>query len=124
APTPPSLPPPATTPAPSRPPTSTSAAARPAADEALLDHVEELRSRRHFEQAARALRRSLSIQPNPMREQLSFELGSLLTHQIRDPRRACMQWAWHDRHFPEGRYRGEVARAREALGCQVRPEAP
>jgi transmembrane sensor len=103
---------------------SPSAAARPAADEALLDHVEELRSRGQFEPAASALRRALSAQPNPMREQLSFELGSLLTHQIRDARRACSQWAWHDRHFPDGRYRREVARARQALACRVGPGGP
>jgi transmembrane sensor len=126
APPPASLPPPptplpASTPAPARAPTSASAGARPAADEALLDHVEELRSRRQFEQAARALRRALSVQPNPMREQMSFELGSLLTHQIRDARRACAQWAWHDRHFPDGRYQHEVAGARNALACRVRP---
>jgi transmembrane sensor len=116
--------PPATTPAPSRAPTSASAAARPAADEALLDHVEALRSRGQFERAARALHRALSVQPNPMREQLSFELGSLLTHQIRDARRACAQWTWHDRHFPGGRYRHEVVRARAALACRARSEAP
>ena len=127
APPPSSLPPPPTppramTPAAARGPTA--AAARPAADEALLDHVEELRSRGQFEQAARALRRALSAPSSPMREQLSFELGSLLTHQIRDGRRACAQWAWHYRHFPDGRYRDEVARARGSLACRVRPEGP
>lgn len=120
----PPTPPRAMTPAAARAPTAASAAARPAADEALLDHVEELRSRGQFEQAARALRRALSAPSSPMREQLSFELGSLLTHQIRDGRRACAQWAWHYRHFPDGRYRDEVARARGALACRVRPEGP
>jgi len=95
-----------------------------AADLALLDHVDELRSRREFEAAARALRRALPTEPEPMRERLSFELGSLLTHQIGDARRACSQWAWHDRHFPDGRYRDEVARARRVLGCPARAGAP
>jgi transmembrane sensor len=99
-------------------------AAAPATDEALVDHIEELRSRRQFEEAARALRRALPAQPKPMRERLSFELGSLLTHQIRDVRRACAQWAWHHRHFPDGRYRDEVARARRSLGCASRSTAP
>jgi transmembrane sensor len=97
---------------------------RPATDEALLDHIEELRSRHQFEEAARALRRALPAQPEPMRERLSFELGSLLTHQIRDARRACAQWAWHHRHFPDGRYRDEVARARRSLGCASPSAAP
>jgi transmembrane sensor len=123
-PQPPAAPSPATAPAPSRAPTSASAPAGSAADEALLDHVEALRSRGQFEQAARTLRRALSVQPSSMREQLSFELGSLLTHQIRDGRRACAQWAWHERHFPDGRYRHEVARAHDALACRARPEAP
>ncbi len=114
-----------TEPAPWRTPTSAaSAGTRPAADEALLDHVEELRSRGRFEQAARALRRALPGASKPMRELLSFELGSLLTHQIRDSRRACAQWAWHDRYFPDGRYRNEVARARHTLACPARSEAP
>jgi len=109
--------PPTTRPAPAPP---AAPADRPAPDEALLDHIEELRSRHRFEEAARVLRRALPAQPEPMRERLSFELGSLLTHQIRDARRACAQWAWHDRHFRDGRYRDEVARARQSLGCASR----
>jgi transmembrane sensor len=134
APPPPALPAPA--PPPPAPPTSrmprspsapgpTASASRaaaatpppPATDLALLDRIDELRSRRKFEPAARALRRAIPLQPEPMRERLSFELGSLLTHQIGDARRACAHWAAHDRHYPDGRYRDEVARSRRALGC-------
>lgn len=97
---------------------------RPPASEALLDHVEELRSRGDFEQAARVLRRALPGPPTPMRERLSFELGSLLTHQIGDASRACRQWDWHERHFPGGRYQKEVVRARAALACRGRSERP
>lgn len=96
----------------------------PAADLALLDRIDELRSRRQFESAARALRRAIPVQPEPMRERLSFELGSLLTHQIGDARRACAHWARHDLRYPDGRYRNEVARARRGLGCPALSGAP
>jgi len=32
--------------------------------------------------------------------------------------------AWHDRHFSDGRYRREVARARQALACRVGAGGP
>jgi transmembrane sensor len=130
------LPPPAPSPPPPQPsrmprstlaPAARAAAATPpppAADLTLLDRIDELRSRRQFEPAARALRRAIPLQPEPMRERLSFELGSLLTHQIGDVRRACAQWARHDRHYPEGRYRDEVARSRRALRCPAPSGAP
>ena len=91
----------------------------------LLERVEELRSRHQFEAAARELRATIpATQPGPLRERLSFELGSLLTHQIGDVRRACAQWSWHEHHFPGGLYREEVSRARHALACSGRPAGP
>jgi transmembrane sensor len=90
--------------------------------EELLDRVEALRSRHQFEAAARELSRGIPTQPRAMRERLSFELGSLLTHQIRDARRACAHWAAHERSFRGGRYRDEVARSQRALKCE--PVAP
>lgn len=115
---------PARAPAAPRAPVLAPVTSRPPTDEELLEHVEELRSRGRFEQAARALRRALVGRPNPTRERLSFELGSLLTHQIADARRACAQWAWHERHFPDGRYQHEVASARAALACRVGSRGP
>jgi len=104
------------------------AARRPAAGarslDELLEHVEELRSRHQFNTAARELRAAIPSQPAPLRERLSFELGSLLTHQIGDARRACAQWRWHERLFPGGIYRDEVARARRALACPGGPAGP
>jgi transmembrane sensor len=92
--------------------------------EELLDRVESLRSRHQFEAAARELARGMASQPRPMRERLSFELGSLLTHQIRDARRACAHWDWHERTFRGGSYRNEVARSQRALGCIKEPSTP
>jgi transmembrane sensor len=59
-----------------------------------------------------------------MRERLSFELGSLLTHQLHDARRACAHWAWHERSFRGGIYRDEVARSRDALKCESGSKTP
>jgi len=102
-------------PSPSRPPPE--AAATPRSAEELLDHIEELRSRHEYAAAARALRQAIALQPPPTSERLSFELGSLLTHQLRDPPRACAHWRRHQRQFGGGRYRDEVTRAQQALGC-------
>jgi transmembrane sensor len=85
--------------------------------EELLNYVEELRSRHQFEAAARELARGLGSQPSSARERLSFELGSLFTHQIGDARRACAHWARHERQFHGGVYRDQVASAQRALAC-------
>jgi transmembrane sensor len=55
---------------------------------------------------------------------LSFELGSLLTHQIRDARRACAHWARHERQFHGGIYRDQVASAQRALQCSALSAKP
>jgi transmembrane sensor len=99
-----------------------SASAR--SSEELLDYVEELRSRRQFEAAARELSRGLGSQPASTRERLSFELGSLLTHQIRDARRACAHWARHERQFHGGTYRDQVKSAQRALDCSAPSTKP
>lgn len=85
--------------------------------EEFLREVDVLRSRKDFEAAARLLEEGLRTQPPAMRELLSFELGSLLTHQLRDPRRACAHWARHERQFVRGRYEAEVSQAQAALDC-------
>lgn len=85
--------------------------------EEFLREVDVLRSRKEFEGAARLLEEGLRTQPPSMRELLSFELGSLLTHQIRDTRRACAHWAWHARQFVRGRYDAEVSQAQASLDC-------
>jgi transmembrane sensor len=79
--------------------------------------LDVLRSRKEFEGAAWLLGEGLQTQPPAMRELLSFELGSLPTHQIRDTRRACAHWAWHERQFVRGRYDAEVNRAQASLDC-------
>jgi transmembrane sensor len=119
---------PAPVPAPSgaplaSPSSSALPAPRPSASarssEELLNYVEELRSRHQFEAAARELSRGLASQPASARERLSFELGSLLSHQIRDPRRACAHWVRHERQFHGGVYRDQVEAARRALDCSA-----
>jgi transmembrane sensor len=105
-------------------PSAPQAAPSASSTEELLDRVEALRGRHQFEAAARELARGIPSQPKAMRERLSFELGSLLTHQIHDRRRACAHWAAHERNFQGGRYREEVARSRRALACEGGPNAP
>lgn len=102
--------------APSRPP---AAAARAPSVEETLRELEVLRGRHEFEQAARHLEAAMRKQPAATRERLSFELGSLLTYQLKDARRACAHWARHERQFRRGRYVEEVQRARGTLSCEA-----
>ncbi|WP_240359632.1 FecR domain-containing protein [Pyxidicoccus trucidator] len=101
----------------SRPP---AAAGRAPSVEEVLRELEVLRGRHEFERAARHLEAAMRKQPIATRERLSFELGSLLTHQLKDAQRACAHWARHERQFPRGRYAEAVQRARETLSCQAR----
>jgi transmembrane sensor len=88
--------------------------------EELLQEVDVLRSRRQYEAAARQLRQALRTQPLASRERLSFELGSLLTYQLRDTRRACAHWTWHRAQYAPGRYQAEVGSAMASLKCGPR----
>ena len=55
------------------------------------------------------------------RERLSFELGSLLTYQLHDVKRACAHWDAHRRAYGNGRYDAEVRAAAERLACESTP---
>ncbi|WP_342373765.1 FecR family protein [Myxococcus stipitatus] len=94
-----------------------SAPVRAPSVEDVLRELEVLRGRREFEQAAKYLEASMQQQPAATRERLSFELGSLLTHQLKDSRRACAHWDLHERRFRRGHYAESVQRARGALSC-------
>jgi transmembrane sensor len=100
-----------------RPP---AAAAHAPSVEEILRELEVLRGRHEFEQAARHLEAAMRKQPAATRERLSFELGSLLTYQLKDAQRACAHWARHERQFRRGRYAEAVQRARGTLSCQAR----
>jgi transmembrane sensor len=52
------------------------------------------------------------------REQLSYELGAILTHQLKDVAAACAHWKIHRRQHPASRYAAEVESAQARLGCQ------
>ncbi|WP_426732876.1 FecR domain-containing protein [Myxococcus faecalis] len=91
----------------------------PSVDEVLRE-LEVLRGRHEFEHAARYLEESMRQQPVATRERLSFELGSLLTYQLKDARRACAHWSRHEEQFRRGRYAEAVQRARGTLSCEGR----
>lgn len=85
--------------------------------DALLEEVDVLRSRGEYERAVQVLSEGARLHPPATAERLSFELGSILTYQLRDARRACTQWAAHGRRFAQGSYAKDVRRARAALRC-------
>jgi transmembrane sensor len=89
------------------------------ATQALLEQVERLRSQQRYARAARLLRKSLPrIADRTTRERLSYELGSLLTYQLKQNDRACRHWKRHLRSFSPTRYRADVERARKLLDCR------
>lgn len=86
---------------------------------AVIESVEVFRRQGRFKEAAgeleKALRRSL---PDATAERLSYELGDILTWQLRDKEAACAVWAEHRaRHGSQSRYAQEIARAERTLGC-------
>jgi transmembrane sensor len=84
----------------------------------LLERIFALRSRGLFREAATELRSALREQRSASDdERLSFELGSILTYQLRAADEACAHWAAHRQRFSPGHYEPEVAGARAALEC-------
>jgi transmembrane sensor len=116
------------TPVPPRPPSKrveltpaapTSEPVKPFSSEAVLARVATLRSRRAYEEAVTALNAAMSEAPNAStRERLGFELGSLLTHQLRDVPRACAFWRAFRVEHPQSRYDEELASTVAALRCE------
>jgi len=91
----------------------------PEAAESLLDEVERLRSQGRYREAAGRLRESLHrVAERPTRERLSYELGTILTHHLRDSAAACRHWRRHLRRFGTARYGREIDEARRTLGCE------
>jgi transmembrane sensor len=101
----------------SQEPTAPSTTTKPTISE-RLENVEGLRSRGQWARAASELS-SLLHEPLPRttRERLSYELGSIYTYQMVQPKRACAHWATHERTYPKGRYRAEIEGAERSLGC-------
>jgi len=117
-----------TTPAPKPPPAESHeiSSARPpftyADAEEVLQRVDELRSRGQYEDAVQFLKiRLKSNLHRETRERFSYELGSILTHQLSDSVRACEHWRHHLGHFRDGRYGPEVRKAMRYLRCGDSP---
>lgn len=92
---------------------------QPAFDvEGFIEEVSVLRRRGAFDQAAEKLQAALREPLAPATaELLSYELGGILTYQLKDTSRACAVWREHREAHPEGRYAAQVQRAEESLGC-------
>jgi transmembrane sensor len=120
---------PALVPAPQRVapvPVRSPASVRPAAEhfdlDQVLERVASLRSRGRYEEGVEQLASALSHEPSAAtKERLSFELGSLLTYQLHDAKRACAHWAAHRRAYERGRYDAEVHTATQHLACESTP---
>lgn len=90
--------------------------------EAVLRRVLGLRQQARWTDCVAELERALDLPDGAYgpgtRERLSWELGAVLTWQLRDVPAACWQWTIHLKTYPRTRYGLEVTRAMDALGCQ------
>lgn len=96
----------------------------PSVSQDALNHtlveVARLREGGRYRQALaqlRQLRRTTEL-PRRLAEVVSFEEGSLL-EAAGSTDQACAHWIDHRRRFRKGRYRTEVSRHLEALGCDT-----
>jgi transmembrane sensor len=95
--------------------------AHPPQVEAVLHRVVGLRARGDYAGAAGELSAALSRPlPESSRELLDYELGSLLTYQLADPRRACDHWRSFTVRYKSGRFAAEVRQAQETMKCPRR----
>jgi transmembrane sensor len=97
--------------------------ATPSSDELrrIVEQVAELRAQRQYQTAVSLLRDALGRRwDRRTREVLSYELGTILTTQLRDQDGACAHWTTHREQFPGGRYARAIARAEERLSCEER----
>ena len=87
---------------------------------ALISEVETLRQQGRYEAAVTRLSATLSRPlPDETHERLSYELGDILTFQLRDATRGCEVWAAHVERFGQsGRYGTAVRSAQRSLGCR------
>lgn len=86
--------------------------------EAVLIQVASLRSRGQYEEAVTVLTASMKERMrSATRERLSFELGSILSHQLHDTARACAHWSKHAAEYPSGRYQQAVTSELSNLKC-------
>lgn len=93
--------------------------------EAVFGEVASLRSRGQFEEAVTVLSAALTHDiPAATRERLSFELGSILSHQLHDGPRACAQWTRQLAEYPAGRYVQAVTAELGELKCTTKKEVP
>jgi hypothetical protein len=88
--------------------------------DAVLERVAELRDRGEHEAAIAELRRALGTVREPKtHERLSFEIGSVLAHQVNDRARACEHWQKHTKVFGAGRYAQEIRLLSQHLRCEL-----
>jgi len=91
----------------------------------IVDRVADLRAQRQYQAAVTLLRDALRERwDRRTREVLSYELGTILSTQLRDEAGACAHWAAHREQFPAGRYARAIERAEERLGCPGAKRAP
>lgn len=85
----------------------------------VVDQVALLRSQRQYQAAVSLLRDALRQRwDRRTREVLSYELGTILSTQLRDATSACAHWQAHREQFTAGRYARAIERVQERLGCE------
>lgn len=84
----------------------------------VFERVGALRVRGQFAEAVAELEAALRRPaPQQTRERLSFELGSILSYQLKTVSKGCAHWKAHRRTFRGAGYAAEIEQARKQLGC-------
>jgi hypothetical protein len=84
---------------------------------AVLEEVERLRTQGRYRAAVQKLRLSLPLfSQEAAQERLHYELGSLLSHYLKD--KACRHWRRHQHIYAKSRrYRQEIRNNLKLLRC-------
>ncbi|MBK04099.1 MAG: hypothetical protein CL920_33600 [Deltaproteobacteria bacterium] len=87
--------------------------------EQLLFELRRLRGQGRYDRAVHMLRDKLStFREQGAKEVLSFELGSILTHQLKRRRASCAHWRSHLQVFQRStRYKASIRRYMRELSC-------
>lgn len=88
---------------------------------ALQRTLDRLRAQEDYPGVTRALTRALTqARGTIFSEELSYELGDVLTYHGVDPERACQHWRRHLKQFRAGRYQRLIKQAQASLACRNR----
>jgi len=85
----------------------------------FINNIARLRAQGRYQKVAEQLEKALPKLTGSTRERLSYELGSLLSFQLRSFKKACQHWKQHQKRFAKSsRYSKEILDWQRILKCK------